>query len=338
MTGMPNWLLKPVLSALAPAGAKSRLSILIYHRVLPTPDAMLPGDPDAATFRWQMQLVARCFNPLPLGEAVERLSQGTLPVRPVCVTFDDGYADNLHVAMPILREAGVPATFFIAAGYLDGGRMFNDTIIEGARRLPDGKIDLGSGFGGARDIQSDSDRSMLAQDVIRRLKYMPPQEREQSAREFATAVGQPLPDDLMMTTAELRRLAEAGMEIGAHTISHPILAELDAAKAAEEILGGKRRLESLLQRPVTLFAYPNGRPDKDYTAEHVRIVRESGFLGAVSTAPGVAARGHTPFELPRFTPWDKAPARFALRMARNLAAPASRRAAESRVIAAGRPS
>lgn len=311
--------LRPVLSLLSPAGRRARLSILIYHRVLPEPDPLLPGDPDAASFRWQMRLLARHFHPLPLDEAVSRLRNGTLSARAVSVTFDDGYADNVTVAMPILREESVPATFFIAAGYLNGGRMFNDTVIETVRRLPAGEVDLTEEGAGVRRIESDADRVGLYTDLIRGLKYLPPEERNARAEALADRSGVRPPTELMMTTEQLRELAAAGMGIGGHTLTHPILTRVDRDTARREIGEGKVQLEALLNRPVTLFAYPNGRPGQDYAPEHVKLARDCGFQAAVSTGWGTAGRDTDPFQLPRFTPWDRTPLRFGLRLARNLA-------------------
>jgi hypothetical protein len=92
---------------------------------------------------------------------------------------------------------------------------------------------------------------------------------------------------------------------------------LHSATALAEIADGKHRLEEIIGAPVTLFAYPNGKPGQDYAAEHVRMVREAGFSAAVSTAAGVAAEGSDLFQLPRFTPWDRKPAAFALRLLLN---------------------
>lgn len=310
--------LSPLLSTFSPRGERARLSILIYHRVLPEPDALLPGDPDAARFRRQMRLLARCFNPLPLAEAVDRLRSGTLPARAACVTFDDGYADNATVALPILREEGVPATFFIATGYLDGGRMFNDTLIETVRRLPAGEHELGPAGLGRRRIDSDADRAALIGELVMSLKYLGVRERGERAEDLAAALGVTLPSDLMMTTAQLRSLAQAGMDIGGHTVNHPILTACPAEEARREMREGKETLEDLLGRPVTLFAYPNGRPGKDYRPEHAVMARELGFTAAVSTAWGSAHRGSDPWQLPRFTPWDRGDLKFGLRLARNL--------------------
>ncbi|MDX9740794.1 MAG: polysaccharide deacetylase family protein [Gammaproteobacteria bacterium] len=314
--------LAPLLSLLSPAGTKARLSILIYHRVLPEPDPLLSGDPDAASFRMQMRLLARSFNPLPLAEAVDRLRAGTLPARAACVTFDDGYADNVTQALPILREEGVPATFFIATGYLDGGRMFNDTLIETVRRLPEGEHDLRFAGLGLRRIGSVNDRAALIRDLVARCKYFDARERHEWAERFAGTLGIAPPNDLMMSTTQLRELSQSGMEIGGHTVNHPILARCQAEEARREMRQGKEALERLLNRPVRLFAYPNGRPGKDYLPEHAAMARELGFSAAVSTSWGSASGISDPYQLPRFTPWDRGEFRFGLRLARNLRSPA----------------
>ena len=89
-----------------------RLLVLIYHRVLATADPLAPREMTADVFRWQMGLLRRHARMLPMREALERLANGTLPRRAVCVTFDDGYADNERIALPILSEFDVPALIF----------------------------------------------------------------------------------------------------------------------------------------------------------------------------------------------------------------------------------
>jgi peptidoglycan/xylan/chitin deacetylase (PgdA/CDA1 family) len=108
------------------------------------------------------------------------------------------------------------------------------------------------------------------------------------------------------------------MVIGAHTVNHPILAELDDAAAQREMRAGREGLEGLLDERVRLFAYPNGRPGVDYSPANVGAVRAAGFDAAFSTAWGAARRGCDMAQLPRFTPWDRTRVRFGLRMADNL--------------------
>jgi peptidoglycan/xylan/chitin deacetylase (PgdA/CDA1 family) len=122
----------------------------------------------------------------------------------------------------------------------------------------------------------------------------------------------------MMRSDQVRNLRRAGMQIGAHTVSHPILARLDEAQARDEIETGKGQLEDLLGERVTLFAYPNGKPGEDYRPDNVALVRAAGFRAAFSTAWGSAHRHTDVFQVPRFTPWDRSRLRFGLRMAHNL--------------------
>jgi peptidoglycan/xylan/chitin deacetylase (PgdA/CDA1 family) len=123
----------------------------------------------------------------------------------------------------------------------------------------------------------------------------------------------------MMSGEQVRALAAMGMDVGAHTATHPILTEIDLPAARREILEGKARLESLTGRPVRVFAYPNGEPGRDYASEHVHLVEELGFQGAVTTGRGVGSHGSDMFQLPRFTPWHWRPVRAALQLTKNLA-------------------
>ena len=108
--------------AFFPEAAKDRLSVLIFHRVLAEADPLLPEEMTAALFLKDMQLLRRKFNVLSLSEGLDRLRNGTLPPYSLCLTFDDGYRDNYEVALPILERLGLPATFFVATGFIDGGR------------------------------------------------------------------------------------------------------------------------------------------------------------------------------------------------------------------------
>jgi peptidoglycan/xylan/chitin deacetylase (PgdA/CDA1 family) len=301
---------------LSRTGRAASLLVLIQHRVLPKPDPLLPGDPDAAFFASQVELLAQHFNVLPLREAVRRLRDGTLPARTVCITFDDGYADNCTVAAPILASRGVPATMFIATGYLNGGRMFNDTVMEALRRAPSGDLDLRA-LGLPRfELTDDAGRFRAASEIITGLKYLAPEERARRANEVAEHIGAPLPDDLMMKDAQVEQLAAMGFEIGAHTVNHPILTSVDETIAWSEIERSRHLLEDLTRAPVRSFAYPNGRPLQDYGRGHVELVRRAGFDVAVSTAWGAATAESDELQIPRIAPWDASARRYAARMLR----------------------
>jgi peptidoglycan/xylan/chitin deacetylase (PgdA/CDA1 family) len=312
-----GWL-RPVFGALSPAGRRGRLTILIFHHVHARRDDLFPNEMHADAFRERMRWIRRWFNVLPLEDAATALRRGALPERALAISFDDGYADNYTVALPILRAMGLPATFFVASRFLEGGRMWNDTVIETVRRARGSGLDLAALRLGRHEIRSLGQRRAAIGALLAQLKYRPSDERQALADAMAGLADVALPDNLMLTHRQLRELAAAGMSVGAHTASHPILAALDEAAAQREITEGREALEAIVRQPVRLFAYPNGKPNVDYTAAHVRIVEKLGFTAAVSTAAGAARARNTGYELPRFTPWDQTPARWGLRLARNL--------------------
>lgn len=299
------------------AGGESRLSILIYHRVLPHPDPYLKGVIDAAAFDAEMSILASSFRVISLHEALRRLDSNSLPGRSVCITFDDGYADNADVALPILQKYGMQATFFIAAGYINGGIMWNDVVLETMRTIDRPALDLKHLGLDIYPVGTLPDRIASANRLIADLKYLSFQSRAEVVSRIIEAAGVALPRDLMMDSNRLLRLDSAGMEIGGHTLRHPILARSGDEDARHEIHEGKRILEEITGKRLRYFAYPNGKPGTDYTSRHVAMVREAGFSAAVSTARGAAAGGSDRFQLPRYTPWEKNPARFMLQMALN---------------------
>jgi peptidoglycan/xylan/chitin deacetylase (PgdA/CDA1 family) len=237
-----------------------------------------------------------------------------LPARAACITFDDGYADNERTALPILKGLGLPATFFVSTGFSDGGIMFNDCVIEAVRRAVAGMHDLSSLGLGSYSLGDSTSRRAAIDALIGQLMYRPVGGRRVLAAQLAAAMRSTLPADLMMRPAQIKRLHDEGMEIGGHTVNHPILAMLDEEEARAEIVGGKRQLEEIIGAPVTLFAYPSGKPGRDYGPRDVRLVKEAGFVAAVSTIGGVANRGSDFFQLPRFGPWDRNPRRLGLRL------------------------
>lgn len=310
---------RALLSVLAPGGTRG-LSILVYHRVLPHADPLFPAMVDAGRFSVQLDVLARCFNVLPLSEALARMRSASLPPRAASITFDDGYADNEAVALPLLRSRGLHATFFVAAGFLDGGRMWNDTVIEAVRLTPCKAFDCRFLGIGQVPVDTPGEKRSAVDILLGSLKYRPAHERAELVARIAAESRASLPGNLMMSSSQVRSLHSAGMEVGSHTVSHPILAMLPAPAARSEIAGGRDALEAITGSKVGLFAYPNGKPGRDYLPEHVGMVRALGFDGAVTTAWGA---GGDLFQLPRFTPWDRSPLRFALRLAHNLTYPAA---------------
>jgi len=298
------------------SGRRGSLIVLTYHRVLPAYDPLLENEPSVEQFAGQLDLLSSNFNILPLAEAVARLAKNSLPSRALSITFDDGYANNYQNALPLLEERGIPATIFVAPGLLDGGRMFNDLIIEAIRSAPAPALDLDALGLGYYPLVNDFDRRNAASRVIGQLKYLHQDFRYEMASRIVEHVGAAPALNLMMSKEQVRDAARRGLEIGAHTMTHPILRNTDDDLARREIVESRGILREITGQPVSNFAYPNGRPGSDYDARHVAMVREAGFTASVTTAWGCAARGADMLQLPRIAPWDKTARRFSARILR----------------------
>jgi len=317
----PSRLITLPLRLLGNCIGAQRLCVLTYHRILAAPDPLLESEVDLATFRWQMQLLADGFNVLPLHQALQRLEQGRLPPRAVCITFDDGYRSTYEMALPVLQALGLSATVFSTTAHLDGGSMWNDRIIEAVRHLPDGPLDW-RGLNlplKLEPLMQAQSRLRIAASLNHHAKYLLPDEREQLISALEKFAGITAVPDLMLNPDMLRGLSRNGIEIGGHTVGHPILSKLDDARSRREIVDNKQTLEHIIGQPLRLFAYPNGKVGIDYDERHVHMVKQAGYEAAFTTANGSATRESDHFEIPRSRPWDASPLMFGLRLLRWLA-------------------
>lgn len=316
-----TWMTTPMMQAvglLAPQWTRARLSILIYHRIPLHKDPLLSmGSPDAAAFDWHMALVRRYFNVLPLSQAISRLREDTLPPRALCVTFDDGYADSIHVILPILQRYGITAIFFITTGYLDGGRMWNDSLLEVIRHSPGEQLDLSDYGLGRYPITTLEQKQRCFYELLYQIKQLESAKRGQLVRKIAAPVANKMDVNLMLSSKQVIELYAAGMEIGSHTVTHPILLKQSPETAWSELIESRRILESLIDAPVPFFAYPHGKPGMDYAPEQAALVQKAGYEAAFSTAWGVSTSSSDFWQLPRFTPWDQTRWRFLLRLVNN---------------------
>jgi peptidoglycan/xylan/chitin deacetylase (PgdA/CDA1 family) len=298
------------------AGA-GRLCVLNYHRILSSADPFLDSEPDVATFEWQMRLLKQCFNVLPLHDAVHTLATERMPPRAVAISFDDGYRSIHDLAMPILVKHGLPATVFVTTGHMhDDSSMWNDRILEAMRQLPPTPLDLQPIGLQIYPMASPAERKQTAGRVTERCKYMTLDERTRFINHLQNLAGVNLRQDLMLTADMLRTLTRSSIEIGGHTINHPILTRVDDETARREIVGNKLHLEDIIGQPVRLFAYPNGRRPTDYDERHVAMVAEAGYDAAFTTVSGAATSVYSRYEIPRRRPWDKTPLLFAVRLLR----------------------
>jgi len=309
--------LNHVLSFAGKVFARNRLNILIYHQVFAKKNAMRPSEPDAETFAWQMQLINKHFTPLSISAALKHLEQGTLPANAICVTFDDGYINNLEIAAPILQQLNIPATVYIATGFSDGENMFNDRVIDLLANETLSILSLIAIKEQPAELESTEKRIKVAHHILAKIKYLPIAERktlidalyqENNAQECPRK---------MMSAIQIKQLRSMGIEIGAHTVEHPILKVLEPREQQQQIIESKKVLAKILGEEIKGFAYPNGKIEDDYDLTTKAIVEELAFDYAVSTNWGITTKDSDKFQLNRFTPWDDKPWKFHLRLLLN---------------------
>lgn len=272
----------------------------MYHRVLERPDPLQAEIHQAKVMDTQFRTLRQFFKVLPLDEAADMLSQGRLPPRAMCITFDDGYRDNHDLALPLLQRHGLSATFYVTSGYLNGGLIFHDVLVETIRHAQNGVLDLGIEGVNRLHISDTASRVTAVRQLMGAIKYLPPEQRQQLSARLIETLGDSAPRSLMMTDEQVRALSRHGMGIGGHTTHHVILSKLRPEAARAEIESNMNTLSSLIDKPLTSFAYPNGKPGIDYDVEHVELVREAGYRNAVSTHSAVGTRAASIHELPRF--------------------------------------
>jgi len=300
------------------ARRQNRLVVLTFHRVLESADPLRPDEIGQDDFREAMRAIVGSFPVVSLGEALRRGGSSNAVVSGVAITFDDGYRDNAELALPILAELGIPATFFVATGFLDGKMMWNDTVIEAVRRMPGDEMVVPGVIDAALPIRTDAQRLNATIAVISQIKHLERSERQTLVNALASPVMDQLPNNMMMRRSDVEALASAGMAIGGHTIDHPILSKETAEEALRQVAVARRELQKLSRQEVELFAYPNGRPDQDFGQREAELVMKAGFTAAFTTSWGSIHAGSNLFQLPRISLWDWRPANIGLRICQSL--------------------
>lgn len=315
---MKSTIFRSLFSVLSPQGPNGKLSILAFHKIPKIADPLTPGELCAEGFEHILDFLKANMNVMPLTAATDALQRRVLPSRAVALTFDDGYADWLETVTPALRKRDMHATFFITTEHIAGPSLWHERIVAAVAALPATGVSLPYGFGSFTDLGKHENRISLVGELQERLKYATLPDRLRAIEQLEAQAAHPLPLPRPFDAASLRALHNQGFEVGAHTIRHPILNECSRREAMKEIGGSREQLEHIIGAPVKLFAYPNGRPHKDYSAEHVRMVKDCGYTAAVATSRGAATSTSDIFQLPRFAPWAQEDNRLAVQFARNL--------------------
>ncbi len=285
-------------------------TILLYHGVSDAPDwdeELFDGRfVSTADFRRQIRFLNRHFDVMSLRDVVAHIESGApFRRRSAAVTFDDGYRNNLDVAHPVLREFGVPATYFVATDFIGGARRpWWDRVqemVHPSRSLGSAKVTVDSTGTSPYDLATRADRRRLYLEVMRAIQATPSDEQsvmEGLERTLGIPEG-PGETNAFVDWEGLRAASsEPLVEIGAHTGSHPQLSSLSRQEAGDEVATSKRSLEDALGVPVTSFAYPYGTR-ASYTDETVDLVKEAGFSCALTGIEGNVDERADPYQLRR---------------------------------------
>lgn len=304
-------------------------TILLYHRVI-----NLPSDPYrlAVTpehFAEHLEVLRRHYRPMRLDQLVEAWRVGKLPPRAVAVTMDDGYFDNWQFAQPLLARYEVPMTVFVVLGNLLAQREFwwdelEQLFLQPGTLPPTLQLQL-DGQQYQWELGTTAHYSEEEWQVRRDWHYgcpTTPTPRQQvfySVWQLLHTLSETKRDAVLeqlflwankgrhtrathraLTSAELLQLAEDELvELGAHTMTHPVLAKLSIETQQQQIKQSKTLLEELLGQPVNGFSYPHGLPG-DYTSETVAITRAAGFSYACAAFGGIVDKNTDSFQLPRY--------------------------------------
>ncbi|HVP13525.1 MAG TPA: polysaccharide deacetylase family protein [Phycisphaerae bacterium] len=319
------------------AGNRSpnKAAILLYHRVVE-----LPSDPQVlcvtpSHFAEHLELLRKKFNVMSLVQLIRAMDNGVIPPRSVVLTFDDGYADNLNNAKPMLDGHGIAATVFVSGGSLGSKRELWWDDLERLLLQPTALPRTLHQIVGGRPYEwCLGDTAACDAGALQRsrgwnvLDKADPTPRHEAYRALCTLL-RPLraaqqrrilngiskwagvraegrPTHRCLTAAELRQLADGGrIDVGSHTLTHPVLSALPASKQRDEVRKSKEKLETILGLPVTSFSYPYGQRS-DYSAATVDFVRGAGFACACSNFFGFVRADSDRFQLPRMIvrDWD----------------------------------
>jgi len=305
-----------------------RALILLYHRV-----AELDSDPWGLVvtprhFEEHLQVLRGFGRVMPLKELAAAVNNQALPRRAVAVTFDDGYADNLLNAKPLLEKHSVPATVFIATGHTGEAREFwwdeLDTLFLQPGSLP-GELNLKVNsneyhweLGETAVYEEESlaanrmwkawrpevptPRHSIYRSLWQLMQPMSHIERRRVGDKLLQWAGERPHDNRarrVLTSEEIVELTAGGLiEAGCHTVTHPQLSSLDADSQRREIGDSKAHLEKILGRQVTAFAYPYGG-ERDYTSETVDLIRRKEFYCGCTTTEAVVRANTDCYRLPR---------------------------------------
>jgi peptidoglycan/xylan/chitin deacetylase (PgdA/CDA1 family) len=275
------------LDLIARAANRNRLVIITYHGIREDASParswlLLP----VSEFARQMEFLREQYDVLPIDEALASPATG----KPrACITFDDGYRNNLELALPILERLRLPATVYLPTAFIGTDSMLWTTRLD--LGLPKATPETRAQVADWLSLPHDPSTPALMHGVSNALKALRPREREHLLTKIFAQIPAPSTDELaphaFVTWAEVARMESTGLiSFGAHTAHHEIVRNLDDASLRQELQSSVEDVAKHCARPSRTFAYPNGRA-VDFDERSEKILSSLGCTAAVSTIEGL---------------------------------------------------
>lgn len=284
--------------------AKTKAFVLMYHRILDSPESeAVPVQPGMyvkpSTFRQHLAFLKSRFHVLHLSEVAARIRAGKSVGGCCAITFDDGWQDNYTLAYPLLKEFNLPATIFLATGFIGTERCFwpeeAGFYLQQPRVVKAGR-DCSILRPFLDNLPVDTMGAQRLEHAIAALKAMSTEEREVIIARMHDLSGKNPPVGLLMGWDAVKRMQEESLVVfGAHSHNHVILDQVPLVQAEQEILKSREILTNKLGAPPDLFAYPNG----NYSKELQHKVKKHGFNVAVTTRKDWFNNSVSLLEIPR---------------------------------------
>lgn len=270
------------------------LTTLAYHRVT---DPSAPGfdtykpnvSATPAAFAEQMDFVRRRFNVVAMEDVLAWLrGEASLPVRPLLITFDDGYRDNLTEALPVLQQRNLPATIFLTTGCVENTEPFWwDLVAYCFVHTPLHAADLP--LIGQQQWPNEAERTLTMERLIDQLRAVPEDEKLAAVQQLPSSLDVTIPErtfaDLFLTWEEVRTMTHHRITMGGHTHTHPIMTRIPLEQARAEAVQSRACIEAATGQPVHAFAYTNGQ-ETDFNPAVQAMLREEGFRAAFTLLTG----------------------------------------------------
>ncbi len=281
-----------VLSGFVRNALFDELKVLAYHRILDYPEnyqydkELISASTDA--FEWQVNYIKKNFTPVTFGELVEHYENNVeLPKNPIIITFDDGFLDNYTNAFRILKKHDVKATIFISTDYIGSDRTFWFDWLVHLIKTSD-KTELKLDTLNYRLDLNGKNNTRAAYRLLKKMKKVPNDMRLAVIDELEDICNKnniASPESGPMTWQQVKEMSDWGIEFGSHTVTHPILSNLNKDELRKELIDSKLTIESKLGKPCDVICYPVGMPGA-YNDTVIKCCKDVGYKLGVSYKNG----------------------------------------------------